>query len=740
MSRELERSIPGGQADAALGENEERFRTMADTAPVMMWMTGTDKLYSFFNRKWLDVTGRGAEQDVGQEWGRGVHPDDLRRCLATYVTAFDTRQGFSMEYRLRRFDGEYRWVLDTGTPRFTPNGIFAGCIGSCTDITEHMLAEEGLRRAHDRLEVRVADRTTELMQAVGDLRAQIAERKRAEGALGESESKYRLLMEQASDGILVFSLRGDTIEANNKICEVLGYPREALVKLNVKYLFRAEDGTPNPLPFEDLLAGKTVLSERRVLRKDGTLVPVEVSAKMLGDGRMQAIVRDITEHKRVASLAQTIGTARDLVTIFRALRDFTLASAPCSAFYVSLSDPAREIRDDTYLWRDGKEITVPSPTPAAIAPPKKAVHTGLLIINNNYSEVMAEGRSGAYAGLDETPRMTGSALIAPMSVMGRTIGTIEVHSHDLAAYSDKHVVAMRMAANLAAVAIRNVRLLERERESDEQLRRAQKLESIGQLAAGIAHEINTPMQYVGDNTRFLRDAFQDLSRVLDSYAHLRHAARAGAVEAPLLGQLDTLVEEVDVDYLTGEVPRALQQSLEGIASITKIVQSMKDFAHPGSADKKAADLNKAIESTITVASNEWKYIADLVTDFDPNLPPVPCLLGELNQVILNLIINAAHAIAEVVGSGKGGKGTISIRTRRDGVWALVSISDTGAGIPKAIRSRIFDPFFTTKEVGRGTGQGLAISHTVVVEKHGGSISFDTEEGRGTTFLIRLPLS
>jgi signal transduction histidine kinase len=166
---------------------------------------------------------------------------------------------------------------------------------------------------------------------------------------------------------------------------------------------------------------------------------------------------------------------------------------------------------------------------------------------------------------------------------------------------------------------------------------------------------------------------------------------------------------------------------------------MKDFAHPGVADKHAADLNKAIESTITVASNEWKYVADMVTSFDDSLPAVPCLLGEFNQVILNMIVNASHAISEALGEGALTKGTITISTVRAGEWAEVRVTDTGNGIPAAIQSRIFDPFFTTKEVGKGTGQGLAISHTVVVEKHGGELSFETEDGIGTTFIVRLPL-
>ena len=273
-----------------------------------------------------------------------------------------------------------------------------------------------------------------------------------------------------------------------------------------------------------------------------------------------------------------------------------------------------------------------------------------------------------------------------------------------------------------------------------QLRHAQKMESIGQLAAGIAHEINTPTQYVGDNTRFVRDSFSDLETIWGKFSELLASARSGFTPPALLAQVEKEMEAADVDYLLEEIPHALQQSLEGVTRIAKIVQAMKDFAHPGSNEKKAADLNRAIESTITVARNEWKYVADVETHFDETLPLVPCLLGEFNQVILNMTINASHAIADVVGDGAKGKGKITITTANiANEWAEIRISDTGTGIPPHVRRRIFDPFFTTKDVGKGTGQGLAISHHVIVEKHKGQLSFETEMGQGTTFILRLPL-
>ena len=280
---------------------------------------------------------------------------------------------------------------------------------------------------------------------------------------------------------------------------------------------------------------------------------------------------------------------------------------------------------------------------------------------------------------------------------------------------------------------------EERRRMEIQLRHAQKMESIGQLAAGIAHEINTPTQFFGDNTRFLRDAFTDLQRLLEAQLRLMAAAQAGSVPDSLLAEVETATKIADMDYLAEEIPKALGQSLDGIERVANIVRAMKDFSHPGTTEKTALDLNRAIESTLTICCNEWKYVADLVPNFDMSLPLVPVLPGEFNQVILNIIINATHAIADVVGDGANGKGKITVSTRGDGDWVEVRIGDSGTGIPEHARQKVFDPFFTTKGVGKGTGQGLAIAHSVVVEKHGGTIHFETETGKGTTFIIRLPL-
>jgi PAS domain S-box-containing protein len=272
-----------------------------------------------------------------------------------------------------------------------------------------------------------------------------------------------------------------------------------------------------------------------------------------------------------------------------------------------------------------------------------------------------------------------------------------------------------------------------------ELRQAQKLESIGQLAAGIAHELNTPTQYVGNNAQFLKDALGDINILFDKFLQLLQAAKNGCLPPEMLAEMEVFVRDADLHYLSEQIPKAIDQSLEGVNRVATIVRAMIEFSQPCSELKQNVDLAHAIENVLTISRNEWKYVAKVVADFDPHLPLVPCLPGDLNQVILNLIVNAAQAITEKIGTKTEPEGTITVSTRQNGEWAEILVEDTGAGIPDEIRHRIFDPFFTTKEPGKGSGQGLSIAHNIITKKHGGTIEFQSQIGQGTTFIIRLPI-
>jgi signal transduction histidine kinase len=271
-----------------------------------------------------------------------------------------------------------------------------------------------------------------------------------------------------------------------------------------------------------------------------------------------------------------------------------------------------------------------------------------------------------------------------------------------------------------------------------ELAQGQKLESVGRIAAGVAHEINTSVQFISDSVRFVRHALKDVPHALADYRALAAGVLSGKDVTSAAKKAADTDEAADVDYFLKNAPDALDRALEGISRVGSIVRSMTEFAHPDTRTKADIDLNRAIKTTLNMARNEYKTVAEIETDFG-DIPTVHCHAGDINQVVLNLLLNAAHAISDVV-DGTSSKGRITVRTRAIGDYVEISIRDTGDGIPEAVRGRIFEPFVTTKEVGRGTGQGLALSRGIVVEKLKGSLHFETETGKGTTFFIRLPKS
>ena len=305
-------------------------------------------------------------------------------------------------------------------------------------------------------------------------------------------------------------------------------------------------------------------------------------------------------------------------------------------------------------------------------------------------------------------------------------------ARDALAINNASLVAAQTEAAAAYSKLKN-EVAARER-LEKDLRLAQKLEAIGQLAAGVAHEINTPMQYVGDNVAFLVKAFGKVSEYI-AVAQRASTGETATSLAEARALLETSEIQLKLKFLLDNVPKALQASKSGIEHVSNIVRAMKSFAHEDQDEKTGADINCCLADTLMVAQSEYKSIATVETDLG-ELPAVTCFPGRLNQVFLNLIVNAAHAVAE-----RGhGDGKIRLTSRSDGEVVTVTISDNGAGIPLHVQHKVFDPFFTTKPVGKGTGQGLSLARDIIVDAHGGTLSFETVPGSGTTFSVRLPVN
>ena len=516
----------------------------------------------------------------------------------------------------------------------------------------------------------------------------------------QTEQRLRVLssaVEQSPVSILITDLSGAIEYVNTALTESTGYTLNDLKGRRPGVLFAGD--TPAEV-FREINTSLDEGSWRGVTRsrkKNGDLFWESVSVRSIKDASGKpthrvAMAEDITGRlqmeQKIAHLAQIVESA-----------DAAIVSHDLSGSVLTWNRGAERMYGYSADEMIGGSIT-------ALVPEDRFDE------NQAITEKMSRGQGVSHL---ETFRVTKSGDVIPV-----LLTTSPIQDHDGAVLAVAHV----------AWDLTQIKRLE------QQLAQAQKLESIGQLAAGIAHEINTPIQYIGDNAQFLRDAFGDLIQV----AEAGEPEPEGIETRP--GDLAVTVAPADPEvlpYLKDEVPKAIGQLIEGVDQVARIVRAMKEFSHPGPLEKAYIDINRAIESTVVVSRNEWKYVADLEMILDPDLPQVPCVAGELNQVILNLIVNAAHAIADKL-QDSGEKGSIQIRTSAAGGFVEIRVSDTGGGVPDSIRSKIFDPFFTTKPVGKGTGQGLAIAHSVIVQRHHGKLRFESEPGRGTTFVIQLPLA
>ena len=527
-------------------------------------------------------------------------------------------------------------------------------------------------------------------------------------ALQESEERHRSIISTSPDTIAFFDMNFKMLMINPAGLKLLGYDTSEGItgKTILKHIPRDNQPSVTRDFLEGFETNRAYSKELYLLKKDGSTFPAEVRAAVIADKKggtngFIVIVRDITRrlqaeevlkdaHKRISMLINSISSILIVVS--------------------------RNGKVDFWNTEAAKQFGI-----------SRETALGKKLTDLNIEWDLSTIATGIRQCLDQKEFVRFDD-VKFRQTNGKE-GLLDIRMDRTFLDADSETAVLLQGANITQRKV-----------LENQLSQAQKLEAIGSLAAGIAHEINTPTQYVGDNTRFLETAFGDLSSVLGNFKELLAATKAGTVSADQIAALEIKMEETDLDYLMEDIPGAIRQSLEGIDRITTIVQSIKEFSHPDQEEKTYVDINKSLESTITVARNEWKYVAEIKTDFNTRLPMVLCHPGELNQVFLNMIINAAHAIEEVTRKTGTGKGTIFISTGMDEAGIIVSIKDTGNGMSQDIQQKIFDPFFTTKEVGKGTGQGLAISHTVVVEKHGGAIQVHSAPGEGTEFLIFLPLS
>jgi PAS domain S-box-containing protein len=637
------------RAEAELRESEGRFRLVADSAPVMIWMSGTDKLCTYFNKPWLDFTGRSIEQELGNGWADGVHPEDLRRCMTTYIQAFDRRQPFRMEYRLRRHDGEYQWALDTGVPRFDPDGSFAGYIGSCLDMTERKRAEKSLQL-------------------------------------------FRMLLDQSNDAIHV--LDPETLgflDVNGKACLSLGYAREELLAMRVHDIVVGFDEDRSARVDHQLLDSRSAIFEAVHRRKDGSTFPVEVSVKQVQLDRIYrvAVVRDITERKRAEmELRRSEENYRNFVAqssegIFRQDLD---APIPVD---LPEDELVQHILQDSYLaecndaiakmygvssQQDfvGKRLTdtLDPNDPRNVELTREYIRSGFRVLERESHEVDMQGN--------------------PKVFLNSMIGIVE-NGMLIRTWGIQRDVTERVRSEQARK--RAERALQ---ESQAALARVARIATMGELTASIAHEINQPLAAVATNAS----------------ASLHWLA----VHPPNLD----------------EARQAMANAMDEANRASGVIERLRTLLKKVPPQLRPVNVNEMIRDVLALAHRE--FLSGGVTTRTELMPDLPTVLGDrvqLQQVMLNLIMNAIDAMSNVNDRRK----SLLIKSAKDAEGVVIEVQDSGKGLDPEEVSHIFDSFFTTKP--DGIGMGLSISRSIV-EAHGGRLQVTPGSPHGAVFQVILP--
>lgn len=787
----------------ALTESEQRLQLACQASNTGLWDWDLEADFVVFSQEWKRMLGYAGDEIINSidEWISRVHPAE-REGVQKYITDYTKSPvgQFECEFRMQHKDGSYRWMLARGSLLPDAQGRMTRMLGCHLDITERRQAQEAQMQKEElfRLITENAEDLIAVVERNGKRRYNSPSYKNVLGydphelaalnafdlihyedrpsVIIASEAafstgvgqklEYRLQhkdgswrnLESSSSAVrnsngevemLVLVARDVTerkaaesaLLAERQLMDALltNIPDAIYFKdINSQYLkcsrmmarrFKLEDptkvvGKTDFDFFAQNYAERTFAGEQQIIATGKPMLN-KVEKEVWACGlETWSLVTKMPLHDGKGRIIGTFGISRDITELKTAEEARRESEARLQAFMdhapalITMKDMEGKfiLANHRFIKFLRKKVTdVIGHTDAEIFPPLLADR-----IRGNDQNTLRERKTMEWEEVlpsDDESRIYQSVKFPVSDAKGNATAICSI---------SMDITERRRAQ------------LERDR-MEMQLRQAQKLEAIGQLAAGIAHEINTPTQYVGDNMRFLQDVFGDLKPLLVDYQRVLLLAQSGGLREEVIQASEKAVVKADLEYLMEQIPAAIKESLEGLERVSKIVRAMKDFSHPGSKDKMLVDIHRAIESTVTVARNEWKYVADLKLEFDPLMPPIPCYAGEFNQVILNLVVNAAHAIVEAV-KGTEQKGLITIRSYlRDDV-AEIQVSDTGTGIPDANRARIFEPFFTTKEVGKGTGQGLAMAYACITHKHGGCISFQSEVGKGTTFIIQLPLA
>ena len=659
-------------ARAELDDEHRRLELIVNHAPIGIVLIDSEGRFAVVNPAFCEMLGYAREELQGRRFIDFVESDDPAADLSRFRAEFFRDTAAQYERRYRARDGSQICALVTLSPPTGQNRADAVRVAQIKDITERKLAEAALADERQLL--------TAFLQTTPD---QVYFKDRESRFIRASDAQARKLGVATAEGLI---------------------GRTDFDYFSPEHAERA---------FDD---------EQRIIRTGQPIIGQE-EREVFPDGRIAwAATTKLPLRDATGTIVGTCGISQDITarrlaeSMLRESEERWRTLLANSQELVSLADP------------DGV-LTYISPSIARWLGHEPDELIGSDAIHLLHPDDIAAFRSAFAAAAADTERRQ----FPIHHRFKHKDGTW--HSLESTLVGLVHDPAVG-AVLVTARDVTDWMMLERERQRlDLQRRVSQRLEAVGQLAAGVAHEINTPMQFVSDSVTFLRESVETLLSLTNLYRDLLHT------EEPIdqderRRRTREAEEEADLDYLADRIPGAFDRTVDGIGRVTSIVKAMKRFSHASTVETTPADLNEALETTLAVCRNEYKYVADVELDLG-ELPLVICNVGELNQVFLNLIINAAQAIGEIA-DGSRRRGTIRIVSREQDGDVVIEIADDGPGIPPELQERIYEPFFTTKEIGQGSGQGLAIARTAI-EQHSGSIECASAPGNGTTFTLHIPV-
>ncbi|WP_291994471.1 PAS domain S-box protein [Candidatus Accumulibacter sp. ACC003] len=692
-------------ADAGQRESEQRFRSLADSAPVMIWMSSDADDQCYYNRAWNTFTGTTADEHTRAAWTLVIHPDDRAPALTLIDEAKEQRTGGERVLRFRRTDGEYRQLRVHVLPRYAATGAFLGIVGSAVDVSDLLAAEQTLRRSNEQLEALISERTGALQQSCSDLQ--------------EREHTIRTITDSAQDAVVMVDDLGLVSYWNPAAERLFGWtPAEALGQGLADFLLPERFRAAHLLGYHRFQQGAagTMLgrsSEVIALTRTGAEIAVELSLSsttLKGKRYAIGLLRDITERQQATAALRRETTWSE--SIIRSAPTLILGLGR-SGEIVLFNDYAEKLSGfarDEVIGKSWSELFIPPVDRHEIeAIIEQAIESGEVVPFKEHPILVRDGSERLISWHSQVMHEDGEAkLILSFGV-------------DV---TERRRAERDLERNFHELKLLNQRL----EEAQNQVLQSEKMASIGQLAAGVAHEINNPVGFVSSNLQTLKTYSQQMLQLLEAYG----AAEALIDDRSTLATIAELKQALDLEFLLEDLPALIRESEDGLLRVKNIVRDLKGFSHVSESAWQAADLNAGLESTLNVVWNEVKYKARVEKNYG-QLPPVECLAAQLNQVFMNLIINAVHALDE-----SRGMGTITLSSGHQDDWAWVEVKDNGRGMSEDVQRRIFEPFYTTKPVGQGTGLGMSVSYSIV-HKHHGRIELESMPGSGSRFRVWIPI-